>query len=258
MSLSINDIKFNTDKLNISKKTGKNNSKEIVKYYTDNYSNKRTLTAKLSVAKKFFAENNYDKRFLVHLYPEKKISNDVRKSNEEVLEKTRFIEIKKSYVDNIINNYPDEKFEYRKLAVYLLLASGRRLTEILESNYRIDPANKNNVIVDRLLKKRDDSKNFSVRIIGDRNKFIEAMNVFKKLIAEFKPLTAQQSIQKYIRTTYKSVGLKTSHFFRVLYANYLAKYENPDKILYNIYLKEVLNHNNFLTSINYSSIRVID
>lgn len=258
MSLSINDIKFNSEQLDKSKSKGINNSKEIVKYYSDNYLNYRTLTAKLSTAKKYFANNGYDKRFLIHLYPEKKISNEVRKQNDLVLEKTRFIEIKKSYVDNIIDNYSNEQVDYHKLAIYLLLASGRRLSEILSSEFEIDENEKHNVMVDILLKKRDDAKNFSIRIIGSRNKFINAMNVFKMLISEIKHLTAQQGIQKYIRDNYTKDGLKTSHFFRVLYANYLVKYENPDHILYNIYLKDVLNHNNYLTSINYSSIRVVN
>jgi len=258
MSLSINDIKFNNEQLKKSKKSGINNSKEIVKYYSDNYLNNRTLTAKLSVAKRFFMENGYDKRFVVHLYPDKNITKQVIKDNQNVLEKTRFIQIKKSYVDNIINNYPNEKNSYLKLSIYLLLSSGRRLSEILSSEYSADPEKRNFVIVDKLLKKRDDSKNFSIRIIGNRNIFLEAMKTFKDLTSEFKPMTIQQGIQKYIRHNYSSVGLKTSHFFRVLYANYLVKYENPDNILYNIYLKEALNHNNYLTSINYSSINVVD
>lgn len=257
MVLSLQDKKFNEEELIKSKKTGIDNSDKIVKYYIMNYPNIRTLTNKLSQAKKYFESNGYDKKFLVRLFPGKNITRAVIKENNAALEKTKSIEIKKSFVDNIINNFHSST-EYPKLAVYLLLASGRRLNEIIESNYKKDPKNKSNVLVDMLLKKRsDDEDNYSIKIIGDRDTFLQSMDVFKKLIAGISHSTAQQGIQTYIRKYYTIHGLPTSHYFRVLYANYLYKYENPDNTIYNVYLKTVLNHNSLLTSINYTSLRVV-
>jgi hypothetical protein len=82
------------------------------------------------------------------------------------------------------------------------------------------------------------------------------MKRFKGLISGISHSTSQQGIQTYIRKHYAIHGLSTSHYFRVLYANYLYKYHNPDNLIYNVYLRNVLNHNSLLTSINYTSLVV--
>jgi len=257
MVLSLQDKKFNEEQLKISKKHGINNSDKIVKYYTTNYQNIRTLTNKLSMAKRYFEQNGYDKKFLLNLYPGKNITREVIRENTRVLERTKAVEIKKSFVDNIINTYYSST-EYPKLAIYLLLASGRRLNEIIDSNYSADPTDKTKVIIDVLLKKRNEGENnYSIKIIGDRDKFLNAMKIFKNLILGISHSTAQQGIQTYIRKYYTIHGLPTSHYFRVLYANYMYKYHNPDNMIYNVYLKNILNHNSLLTSINYTSLTVV-
>jgi hypothetical protein len=257
MVLSLQDKKFNEEQLKKSQKLGINNSDQIVKYYSSNYSNIRTLTNKLSMAKKYFEQNGYDKKFLMNLYPGKNITREVIRENTKVLERTKAIQIKKSFVDNIINTFHSST-EYPKLAIYLLLASGRRLNEIIDSKYVADPNDESRVIVDVLLKKRGENENnYSIKIIGDRDTFLRSMKTFKNLILGISHSTAQQGIQTYIRKYYTIHGLPTSHYFRVLYANYLYKYHNPDNLIYNVYLKNILNHNSLLTSINYTSLTVV-
>ena len=256
MTLSRFDTDFNKLQLELSRISDHDNSKIIVDYYFSNYPNLRTLTNKLSLAKKYFSANGYNKKYLLKLYPGVSVTNRVKYQNLEVLENTQYTEINKSFIDDVIINYPSST-DYLKLSVYLMVASGRRIDELLNSNYSPDKSNDRNVIVDKLLKKRDGSGNYSVRIIGDRDQFLNVLSEFKSRIKPLKLITIRQNIQYYINCNYLSIGLKTSHYFRVLYANYLFKYDNPDKLLYNVFLKKVLNHSSLLPSVNYSSIKIL-
>jgi hypothetical protein len=259
MVLSILDNRFNEEQLAKSKKNGINNSSDIVNYYKKNYSNVRTLTNKVSLTRKYLEKNGYDKKFLNNIYPGKEITKEAIKQNEEKLESTTITRIKKSFVDEIIKNGPSET-KYPALAVYLLLASGRRLQEIISGKYIVDPENKNNVLIDTLLKKRTKGNEYteSVRIIGGRDSFLSAMSLFKKLINKVALTTMKHNIQKHIKLKYSRDGIPTSHFFRVLYANYLFTYHNPKNLIYNVYIKNALNHLSLTPSINYTSIKVID
>jgi hypothetical protein len=259
MVLSILDNKFNEEQLLRSKKSGINNSLDIVNYYKRNYSNLRTLTNKLSLTKKYLEKNGYDKKFLNNIYPGKEITRATIKQNEEKLESTKMIEIPKSFVDDTIKLY-SKSTVYTRLAVYLLLSSGRRIQEIINGTFKEDSNNKNNVLIDSLLKRRNvgDKYTNSIRIIGDRDTFLSAHNRFKKLTSSISPTTLKHNIQKYIRVEYSNIGIPTSHFFRVLYANYLFKYYNTDNLIYNVYIKNILNHLSLTPSINYTSIKVTD
>lgn len=259
MVLSILDNKFNEEQLMKSKKNGINNSSEIVNYYKKNYSNLRTLTNKVSLTKKYLEKNGYDKKFLNNIYPGKEITKATIKKNDEKLESTTVVEVEKSFIDNIIRLYSSSTL-YPQLAVYLLLASGRRLQEIIGGNFIADPNNPKNVLIDNLLKRRKTTDEYTstIRIIGNRDTFLAAMSRFKKLINNLAYTTYRHNIQKFIKLEYTGNGLPTSHFFRVLYANYLFKYDNPKKLIYNAYIKNVLNHISLVPSINYTSIKVID
>lgn len=256
MTLSSNDIEFNNKQLSTFRNNNNNISSTVVSHYINKYKNLRSLTNKLSLTRRYFIENGYTKKYANELFPGKEITRKVKNENDKILENTKIIKIKKSFVDNIINTYNTENNDYLKLAVYLLLSSGRRMNEILNSKFTIDENNEKNVLIDVILKKRDGSKYYSIKIIGNRDTFIKTLKRFNYLTSELRQITIRQNIQDYIRKNYASIGLLTSHYFRVLYANYLFKYENPEDILYNVFLKNVLNHASLLSSINYSTIKI--
>lgn len=255
MTLSKSDIDYNNEKIKDSNNSNIDNSKEIIKYYTDKYPNLRTLTNKLSLTRKYLFNNGY--KYLKDLFPDKQLTRKVKSENNDILENTTSIKISKQFVDDIINEEINDGDCYHKIAYYLLLSSGRRIDEILNSKFEKD-IDSNCVTTNRILKKRNISENNKVRIIGDRDKFLKLICKFKSATSNIVDCTIRANLQTYIREKYNTTGIKTSHFLRVLYANYLFKYENERNIIYNVYIKNILNHSTLFSSINYSSIVLVD
>lgn len=257
MGLSKSDISYNLEKVINSNYDNIDNSKEIIKYYTDKYSNFRTLTNKLSLTRKHLLNNGYNIKYLKDLYPDKQITKKVKSTNNDVLENTTSIVIKKKFVDELISEELNDKDCLGKVAYYLLLSSGRRIDEIMNSKFEKDDDHKH-VKTNRILKKRNVTGMNKVRIIGCRDKFISALDKFKELTANILDVTIRLYVQSYIKEKRKDTNIKTSHFLRVLYANYLFKYENERNLIYNVFIKNVLNHSSLYSSINYSSIILED
>lgn len=231
-------------------------AKKIARHYESTYDNIRTISIKISVTKKTM-KNLYpnDNRFWDNIAPNKNITKRVIELNKEKLLSTKITKVKKSFVDKILKT--DGDFATDDLLLYLLIASGRRYNEIILGKFT-KSKRKNYLNFSGLLKKRGNEKSAEIFILGSKEVFLRNYNLFKKRLAKVKKL---DNFQRNFARNLKDLVLPykfTTHFLRVIYANYMFQYNNPENLIYNPFIRKVLNHKSLMSSINYSSIMLTE
>ena len=264
MTLSKKDkefIKKIEEKYNkeLEKDEKKKLARETAKYFEDNYKNLRTVTTKITLAKKKLRLSTKDFDFYKDINPKREITKEVIKMNQKVLDKeTTFTKINKSWMDDIIKKFRKSN-NIKELAVYILLNTGRRMNELINGEFTSNQNCKNKIFFKGILKKRDKDLNEFICIdtIDSKDNVLNAVEKFKSKIKGKKKLSIQRNLQNGIKELTHPFHF-TSHFLRVAYANYLFQFRNPEQQIFNAFIKKVLNHASLLSSINYTSIEFVD
>ena len=175
--------------------------------------------------------------------------------NKKKLLETTITEIPKKFVDTFIKE--NEKSKNLEINVtYLLLASGRRFNEIIKGSFT-NTKDKNKLHFTGLLKKRANKNSADIYILGNKQIFLKKFNIVKKLMEDKNKANYQRLFSRKIKVIMEEHDFINTHMLRVIYANYMFQYNNPKKIIYNSFIKSALNHETLLSSVNYSSIKLI-
>ena len=264
MSLSVKDKSFNKSILDEYKSIKDIDNKQRLKlaektmnHYKNSYSNPRTVTIKSSMTKKYFKSKLDDKYFYLNLVPDKDITSQVKKLNQTKLRSTKFIKIQKSQIDKMLNDYYMSD-NIVKLAAYIFINTGRRMKEVLNGSFKTCPRKPKCILFKGILKKRKNGihdKFIEILTIDKKSKVLRSIKKFNKLLINKNKSSIQNKLQRGFKTL--EVSNLSSHLFRVIYANYMFKYNNPTNIIYNEFIRQRLNHSGLETSINYSSIEIL-
>jgi integrase len=263
MSLSNKDKSFNESILNEFKSLKDPTDKQklaladkTMNHYKNNYSNPRTVTIKSSMTKKYFKNKLTDQYFILNLVPDKDITKKVKELNQTKLKSTKFIKLSKLSIDKMIKDYYLSD-DIVKLGAYIFINTGRRMKEILNGSFKTCPREPKCILFKGILKKRMIKKHDSfikIKVIDNKSKVLRSIRKFNKLLINKNKNSIQNKLQKGFKSL--EVPNLSSHLFRVIYANYMFKYNNPENIIYNEFIRQRLNHTGLETSINYSSIEI--
>jgi hypothetical protein len=234
-------------------------AREIAIHFEKSYTNLRTITAKITQAKKYFREKTNDPKFYKNINPKKEITQSVIKKNVKKLETEReFQEVKASDIEAFLDEFR-ESLNIYELGFYILLNTGRRLSAIVDNidKFTNKPNSKNEIYFRGILKKRTDKdQRVAIMTIDNKLDVLGAIRNFKKLLKKRNKTSFKRSLQRHIKKISGKYNF-TSHSLRSVYCNYLFTKRNPHNQIYNSYIRERLNHKNLLTSINYSDIKIV-
>ena len=246
----------------LNKEEKKKLARAIAEYFENTFTNLRTITTKITQAKKWMREKTKDKDFYININPKKEITQNVIKLNTQKLERERtFTKINKSEIDKFLNEYRDSLNVY-EVGFYILLNTGRRVNELIKNIDKFTNKPRSNYIIyfNGILKKRgieEQNKRVEIMTIDNKKDVMNAIRKFKKLIKNKNKESFQRSLQTWIK---KLSGKHkwTSHILRSIYGNYLFITRNKNNQIYNAFIRERLNHKNLQTSISYSDIQIVD
>jgi hypothetical protein len=217
---------------------------QIVDYVSDlansNDPTMRTIASRFSLMKKYVRDNHpkYSDDVLRKLAPPRELTQSIIDSDRLVRNAKQDVRFDQDLVDTILGlkNSPSvfERF------VYLQFVSGRRISEIFESEYKAVP--KKNRLLKMQLSKKHDNKFYNVELMND----VTSAEFRKMLTAARKAVTGMSlsDFTSRINRVVRKVVRKdlTSHSLRGLYGVYRYHTDNPGKQNLVGYISRVLNH----------------
>jgi integrase len=260
MSLSAKDKAFNS-RLLTSFKDGKLSEDELlkqIKEYYNKFLNKRTRSVKFSFAKKFFKDQKVPEKVYLNLGPGRKITAEIKKDANEELSSRTVVKVNVNEISEFINKYLSTSDKsIVSCAILLLLYTGRRMNEIVFGSLR-SSGNKNKLYFKGILKKRvKDVGEVEIMTLVDSSEVMRIYSIFDRMRKQANLNALSQRI-RYELKFHSNKSFNSSHKLRVIYANYLYIYKNPKGLIYNSFINKVLNHSTLMTSINYSTINIIE
>ena len=152
---------------------------------------------------------------------------------------------------------------FNKLYPALLLASGRRPTELYMLKFRKGKKD-NEIVFSGQLKKRAESKKYTVPLLTDTKTFRKAVKRFQQLFPEVKEnnMTPDEIAKKYSKRNADTlldfseevgIKLKASDFRRIYVAESYRRLDDDTKS-FNLWIKEFLGHETLDISLNYSNV----
>jgi len=208
-----------------------------------------TLSVRYSLFKKKFRELGIDKDFLDEFRPPEKLTYQVLKDNKEIRDNRKLFPVSMFQVEKIIDL--KESDHLIDLALYLLLVSGRRTNELINAKF-FRGKHKKHIKIIGLSKSKINSCEFPILI--SRQRFMKLINYFQNL--DVNKNTFSVLLNRRIK---KLLGQKwTAHKLRKVYAKYLYKYNNPDNMKINSFIKNVLCHSTIESSLNYTDVKLND
>lgn len=135
-------------------------------------------------------------------------------------------------IENIINDR--ENSTDARLA-YVLLNTGRRMSEILENEFEVK-GGKLYIVIN----KKSDKELGKIHILldGDPKRAVEDIKKIRNSIEDDKMNTVRKGFQNYVARTYQL----TPHKLRSIYARYAYLFRNPEKYSNGWFINHVLNH----------------
>lgn len=221
------------------------------KIESQGYSN-RSLTINYSLIKKIFKDYTTDQTFLSKIKPDDEITKSVIKENQEVKETRPMKPVNKDIIETLKTYKKSDKLH--PLLTWLLFVSGRRISEILEGTFFTKPRNKNLFFKGIKKKKTDDDETYELKLISTKTAFLKNYKKMLKLKGNRSNETVIRQNSRFIK---KNLGEDfNNHSLRGIYANYLFKFNNPDELRFNTFIKNVLKHDIVETSLNYSGYNI--
>jgi len=242
--LPYNANKFYIENIRDKDLTERQIKTRIKKFINENYTNAYT---KNGLWTKF--RNTMNKKWV---YPTEWI-DEQKKIQDNKLDNKEIIKVELSKIEDLINKDLMSITNKYELLFILLLISGRRFSDVLESDFIY----KNKKIYYRPRKKRDDDNEiYEIKVIlGNTSKlrFVKFINYIKELIEDLSIATIRAGLGNVI----KRYDLPfTNKQTRDVYANYATRnITNAGKKILKI--KDLLNHEFSNSSVNYSFIEFI-
>jgi len=212
----------------------------------------RTIASRFSLMKKHVRDNHpkYSDDVLRKLAPPRELTQSIIDSDRLVRNAKQDIRFDQELVDTILGLKTSPNVFQR--FVYLQFVSGRRISEVFESDFKAVPK-KNDIIKMKLSKKKDD-KFYNIELMNDTTS-----QEFRKMLTDARKAVTGMSLTDFTnrlnRTVRKAVRKDlTSHSLRGLYGVYRYHTDNPAKQNLVGYISRVLNHGASSESgVNYSN-----
>lgn len=225
---------------------------EILKEINDlimkqNFS-ERTITVYFSQTKNLFKQTISNDTFLKKIRPADDITNKVLKENNIKRNERTMKTIRQGMIEQIISF--SDSYNASKLLIYLMLVSGRRIGEVINGKFYLKKNEKNIMFKGILKKKEDKNTEYKILLLTTKSKFIKSYKKFKLLTYNRKLLSLNQTTNAKIKELFGDEY--SSHTMRGIYANYLFKFHNTQKLTINPFLQMVLKHDVVETSLNYT------
>ena len=239
--------------LHTKKKNDKQFIKSLLSHLKKKYTNDTTLSSKISLYKKYVRDNNLlDKpEDNLKLIGDDKLRRKLNKAREDRQEAP-----KKKLNKSVVNKIIDFKTETNsdKLLIFLLFATGRRITEFINGNWTVRG---NKLFIDKISKKRGDNHpagGYEIRLINKVKpaEFITLLNKFKT--GNNRPSSeANRKVVNRLLKKPEFAPINKVKDLRPLYVQYLKDYDSEIKQLNgNQAIKNILHHNKKTTSILYN------
>jgi len=229
---------------------------ELIEYVSDlansNDPTMRTIASRFSLMKKHVRDNHpkYSDAVLRKLAPPRELTQSIIDSDKEVRNAKQDIKFDQELIDTILSLKNSSNVFER--FVYLQFVSGRRISEIFESDFKAVPK-KDRILKMKLSKKKDD-KFHNVELMDDTTS-----PEFRKMLTDARKAVTGMSLSDFtsrINRVVRKVVRKdlTSHSLRGLYGVYRYHTDNPAKQNLVGYISRVLNHGASSESgVNYSN-----
>jgi len=209
----------------------------------------RTISTRYSIIKKMFMNSisNIDNRFLDKIKPDDNITTSIIQLNENTRDNSKLIYIEEDDIYKLLSlANSDNVYE---LLIFLLFVTGRRISEIYESNF-YDIKNTNRIGINGVKKRSDHGNGCEFPILISKPNFFKLMHKFRLLTKNKSLDTVNRNANRYMKNI---LGDDFHvHNLRGMYANYLFRFRNKDNIKINTFIRDVLCHQSIDASINYT------
>lgn len=219
---------------------------------SNNFSD-RTITVYYSQIKNMFKKVSGDKDFLNKIKPDDELTKSVLEKNLLIKNDRREINVPQQMLEdiNVFGTQIKGKEKVIELVIWLMLMSGRRISEIYDGTFYVKKGEKG--IFFKGIKKtkgKKEEEEIKLKLLCNKTKFIRNYKIFKRIVKGRKLLSINQSTNRKIKQLWGEQF--SSHSMRGIYINYLYKFRNPDKLKKNTYIMKYLNHEVVETSMNYT------
>lgn len=214
-----------------------------VKEYINHKYSENSRPVKATHAKKQLLKNNQISEGEAENIKYEEITKKLREKTEERLEKQEVKEISKEYYEKLLSYKNSDNEE---LFIYLLLVSGLRINELYKNSFKIE---KGKLIIDKLSKRRDDKKDFEIKLILIKpREFIKLLNQFRS-----KNVLSQDSLSRKLNRRLAHIGLSL-HNLRGIYLYYHIKIlKTNDKKPIHIITRDLLHHQEYGSGVHYNN-----
>ncbi len=222
--------------------------RDITKVILDKKPSERSQSVSYSVVKKMMKEYSANQDFLRKIKPSDEITKRLIKKNAEIRDNKKILAVSKETIKKIIAMKTST--DPHELAMYLLFVSGRRSSEILDCDFRL-AKDKKHIATTKLKKARNGDNNNEEATFST----ITRPTTFLKIATRFKGMNVNKvtfprmmgmKIKQMIDPTYHP------HMLRGIYAAYMFKFNNPEKLKINSFIKQALNHKSIEPSLSYT------
>lgn len=233
-----------------------NNKDEIIKKITEVIMNDspkpRTQTTRFSLIKKKFAQVTNDKEFLKKIKPDDEIIDKLIKDNKRIRDEAENINVNEDVIKKImpLKNSRDV-FD---LAIWLLLMSGRRSSELMTAKFN-NIRGTVDVGIDGVKKRRDGGNDCVFSPLVPKTVFFKVYNDFKRLFKFTNKDTFQRTLNRRVK---KLLGEEFHpHTLRGIFALYSFKFRNKNNKKINTFIRDALCHQSINASLNYTGYKIL-
>lgn len=210
----------------------------------------RSQTVNFSLSKGIMKKYTNDYDFLKKIKPDQKIINKVLSDDIKQRDSKKLIYVSMDSLNKILNyNQSDDLFE---LAMFLLLSSGRRTSELMASKFK-NVKRENQITIDNVIKRTDKCQNLTFEPLVKKTIFIKNIKKFKKKYKYSNKDTFQRTLHRHIKA---NIGQEYyPHLLRKIYANYMYRFRNTEKLAINPFIQNALLQQSITSSMYYTGVK---
>jgi len=221
---------------------------EINKYFTELPIKETSIVSQYSIFKGKLKKILPDDSFYSTMFLPEDIRIRVKDLNEEVRLQTKMTSIKKGIVNKFLKFEKSE--DPAEQLIFLLLVSGRRLTEI--DNLVLEKKSVNSIVFRGQLKLKNPQP-YLVTLLKSFKVFEKVFNKFKESSIDFKTISKKSNT--ILKTVSGNMNLHI-HDLRRMYALLSYKKFGEDRP-FPLFIAEVLGHNNELSASYYQNFKIV-
>lgn len=228
---------------------------QVANLLTQNTTNASTIAVRYSCARKLIKDEYPTQYALLGLVvPDKNISDQHRSSIEKRLANRQITEYSAETIDKLYK-YGENK-SFNSQCCFLMLTSGRRLSEVVLSKFKINNTSDNTIFLENPVKTHTlDYEGLIFNPLINNAEWIKRLRKWRSKIENKKANrlvhTITMRIDKWLKTQFPQQKI-TTHKLRHIYASYLFKFHNSENRTMNSFIGEALGHKSVNNSIHYA------